>query len=116
MTYYNSSSGLWNANGSNPPWWQSAIALQAIIDWTQYASATEYLVEAYNTVEMQKNVLPWWPEGQGHFRADSTDDTAWWALALLSLYELTDDVLVIGLQRRRHLGHTYLVVQERRQQ
>lgn len=49
----------------------------------------EYLPQARYTIETQRHVLPWWPAGGGEFRAQSTDDTGWWALALTSMHALT---------------------------
>lgn len=39
----------------------------------------------------QRKPLPWWPEGGGEFRADSTDDTGWWGPAMTRMYDLTRD-------------------------
>lgn len=38
---------------------------------------TQYLAMAEHTIQEQSGPLPWWPEGDGYFRADSTDDTGW---------------------------------------
>lgn len=49
----------------------------------------EYLPQARYTIQTQRLPLSWWPRGGGEFRAESTDDTGWWALALTSMYEVT---------------------------
>ncbi|KAJ4422926.1 hypothetical protein N0V82_002453 [Gnomoniopsis sp. IMI 355080] len=48
-----------------------------------------YVKLAEHTIQEQSAPLPYWPEGGGYFRADSTDDTGWWALALVRLYDIT---------------------------
>lgn len=83
--FYNQSTGLWDTG----PWWHSGVALRAIAEYMLSTGSTEYLDMAAFTVETQRAPLDWWPEGDGDFRADSTDDTGWWALALASLYQLT---------------------------
>lgn len=89
MSTYVNSTGLWG----NPadPWYQSGMALQAVLDYMAATGSRRYLAQALHTVEQQRGPLPWWPEGGGEFRADSTDDTGWWALALTTLHDLTGD-------------------------
>lgn len=49
------------------------------------------------TVNAQSGPLAWWPEGNGDFRADSTDDTGWWALALVRLYDITGNTTYLDI-------------------
>ncbi|KAK8129429.1 hypothetical protein PG999_001809 [Apiospora kogelbergensis] len=84
--FYNDSSGRWNDSAS---WWYSAISLHNILDYMELTGSRDYLAQAQNTIDKQRAPIDWWPQGGGDFRADSTDDTAWWALALLRMYELT---------------------------
>lgn len=91
--YYNESDGRWD---SIDAWWLTGLALQAVLDYTKATGDTQYLAKAKNTVELQKGPLPWWPQGGGIFRADSTDDTGWWALALVRLFDLTGDEEYLG--------------------
>ncbi|KAI1499105.1 putative glycosyl hydrolase [Biscogniauxia marginata] len=88
MSLYNETTGRWEDTG---PWWHSGLALQATLDYMQKTGSREYLTQVYHTVEIQREPLDWWPEGGGDFRADSTDDTGWWALAMTTMYEVTGD-------------------------
>ncbi|KAK8086086.1 glycoside hydrolase [Apiospora phragmitis] len=85
-TFYDKPTGRWDPTVN---WWYSGIALQAILDYTQLTGSRDYLAQAQHTIDIQRAPLAWWPDGMGDFRADSTDDTGWWALALLRMYELT---------------------------
>ncbi|KAI1385995.1 glycoside hydrolase family 76 protein [Hypoxylon trugodes] len=89
MDLYDSSTGLWDPNNTGSSWWQSGVALWALSEYMLKSGSQDYLDQAENTVDIQRAPLSWWPEGGGDFRADSTDDTGWWALAMTSLYELT---------------------------
>ncbi|KAI2631537.1 glycoside hydrolase family 76 protein [Hypomontagnella submonticulosa] len=91
MTLYDPTTGLWYPDDPGGSWWQSGVALWALTEYMIKSGNHTYLPHALNTVQIQKAPLEWWPEGGGDFRADSTDDTGWWALALLSLYELTNE-------------------------
>ncbi|KAI1139436.1 glycoside hydrolase family 76 protein [Hypoxylon sp. FL0543] len=91
MALYDNTTGLWDPNNPGSSWWQSGVALWTLCDYMIKSGSRDYLPQALNTVEIQRAPLSWWPEGGGDFRADSTDDTGWWALAMTSLYELTDD-------------------------
>lgn len=88
MGFYDEETGRWQPES---PWWQSGNALQALLDYMVKTRSTRYLPEVRNTIEKQRQPLEWWPEGGGEFRADSTDDTGWWALAMVRMYDLTRD-------------------------
>ncbi len=83
--FYNETTGLWDTG----PWWHSGVALRAVAEYMLVTGSEEYVDMAAYTVDTQRAPLNWWPEGGGDFRADSTDDTGWWALALASLYQAT---------------------------
>ncbi|PSS05144.1 putative glycosyl hydrolase [Coniella lustricola] len=76
-------------NNTSVAWWVTGTALQAVCDYMYISGDTKYLSMAEYTVNAQSGPLAWWPEGNGDFRADSTDDTGWWALALVRMYDLT---------------------------
>lgn len=105
MTAYDQSSGLWNAWNASAPWWQSGVALQAIVDYMDATGSRDFIAVAQNTVNIQRAPLPWWPKGNGDFRADSTDDTGWWALAVASLYALTgeESLLYIAMEGEAYM-------------
>ncbi|HEX6357926.1 glycoside hydrolase family 76 protein [Actinophytocola sp.] len=88
MRFYDQPSGRWSPEA---PWWQSGNALQALLDYMAATQSTRYLWVLENTVEKQRQPLPWWPSGGGEFRADSTDDTGWWGLAMIRAYDITRD-------------------------
>jgi predicted alpha-1,6-mannanase (GH76 family) len=88
MDFYDEDTGRWDPQA---PWWQSGNALQALLDYTAKTRSRTYLRQIRHTIEQQRKPLPWWPEGGGEFRADSTDDTGWWGLAMTSMYDLTRD-------------------------
>ncbi|KAI3325567.1 glycoside hydrolase family 76 protein [Xylariaceae sp. AK1471] len=93
--FYNETTGLWDT----APWWHSGVALRAIAEYMLVTGSKDYLDMAANTVEIQRAPLDWWPEGGGDFRADSTDDTGWWALALTSLYQVTGNSTYLDLAK-----------------
>lgn len=86
--WYNATDGRWNTTTA---WWLTGNALQAVCDYMFTTGDTQYLSLAEGTIEKQSGPLQWWPEGGGDFRADSTDDTGWWALALVRLFDITGD-------------------------
>ncbi|KAI0454612.1 putative glycosyl hydrolase [Xylaria acuta] len=93
--FYNDTTGLWDTG----PWWHSGVALRAIAEYMLISGSDEYVDLAAYTVETQRAPLSWWPEGGGEFRADSTDDTGWWALALASLYQVTRNSTYLDLAK-----------------
>lgn len=97
MGFYNHTTGLWGDSLS--PWWASGNALQSLLDYVSKTGSTQYLSVATNTIAIQRAPVPWWPEGGGDFRADSTDDTGWWALANLKMYNLTGDETYLNIAK-----------------
>jgi predicted alpha-1,6-mannanase (GH76 family) len=88
MGFYDQETGRWQPES---PWWQSGNALQALLDYMAETGSRKYMSEVKNTISVQRAPLEWWPQGGGEFRADSTDDTGWWALAMTRMYDLTHD-------------------------
>src|SRR5205085_2791129 len=74
-------------------------ALQALLDYMAKTGSRTYLPEVRNTIALQRRPLDWWPQGGGEFRADSTDDTGWWALAMVRMYDLTRDKQYLDIAR-----------------
>ncbi|TDD76179.1 glycoside hydrolase family 76 protein [Actinomadura rubrisoli] len=96
MRFYDRGSGRWQPES---PWWQSGNALQALLDYMAKTRSNRYMGAVKNTIELQRKPLPWWPEGGGEFRADSTDDTGWWALAMVRMYDITRDRQYLGIAK-----------------
>ncbi|RDL30826.1 Glycoside hydrolase family 76 protein [Venustampulla echinocandica] len=88
MDFYDPVTGRWQPEA---PWWTTGNALQALLDYMAKTGSRQYMPQVNNTVTIQSAPLAWWPSGGGDFRADSTDDTGWWGLAMVRLYELTRD-------------------------
>jgi predicted alpha-1,6-mannanase (GH76 family) len=83
QTYYDSSNGLFNTTG----WWNSANALNAVIDYMQRTGSRTYLSDVSTTFATAVNEAP--PPTPGNFIDTAYDDTQWWALTWLNAYELT---------------------------
>ncbi|MFI0821181.1 glycoside hydrolase family 76 protein [Streptomyces sp. NPDC021098] len=96
MGFYDQKTGRWNPDA---PWWQSGNALQALLDYMTRTGSRKYLPEVKNTITEQRKPLEWWPQGGGEFRADSTDDTGWWALAMTRMYDLTRDKQYLNIAK-----------------
>ncbi|KAK3944629.1 putative glycosyl hydrolase [Diplogelasinospora grovesii] len=92
--YYNQTDGRWSTADA---WWVSGNALQDVLDYMYKTGSAEYMDKAAHTIEIQRAPLNWWPQGGGDFRADSTDDTGWWALALLRMYDITQDASYLNI-------------------
>jgi predicted alpha-1,6-mannanase (GH76 family) len=98
MEFYDRETGLWQPGR---PWWQSGNALQALLDYELRTGDTEYHWVVDHTVGIQRTAYMF-----GEFRADSTDDTAWWALALVRAFDLTGDerYLAIATTGAEYMG------------
>ncbi len=94
MALQNASNHLWQKAG----WWNSANIMEAMIDYNHLAgkSCAKYLDAIYT-----KNVN----HGKGNFiTANAFDDNAWWALAWLKAYDMTQD--------NRYLSTAELIFQD----
>jgi predicted alpha-1,6-mannanase (GH76 family) len=91
MAFYDRETGRWEPAR---PWWQSGNALQALLDYMQRTGDTEHLWVLEHAVEIQRRTYM-----GGEFRSDSTDDTAWWALALVRAYDLTGERRYLDIAR-----------------
>jgi predicted alpha-1,6-mannanase (GH76 family) len=78
LGWYNNATGLWESTG----WWNSANALEAIIDYSLHTKATTYLNIISTTFEKNKG---------RNFLNDYYDDEGWWALTWIKAYDLIGD-------------------------
>ncbi len=78
MGWYNDQNGLWNSTG----WWNSANALEAIIDYSAKSGSDKYVAAIANTFNKNK---------AGDFLNHYYDDEGWWALAWIKAYDLTNN-------------------------
>ncbi len=83
QTYYDASTGLFNTTG----WWNSANALNSLIDYMKSGGSQIYTSDVANTFTNAINEAP--PPTPGNFIDTAYDDTQWWALTWLNAYELT---------------------------
>ncbi|CAL4870060.1 hypothetical protein MMA231_04358 (plasmid) [Asticcacaulis sp. MM231] len=86
---YNNETGQWQ----DVNWWQSANVLTALIDYMQATGTEAYLLIVKDSFRKNQSYQ------FGDFKGDSTDDTAWWALALIDMYDLTHDPMYLDLAR-----------------
>ncbi len=83
--FYSATDAIWSPSD---PWWLSGVALTGVIDYMRKTGTADYLDQVKTIIREQRKA---WPDGGGDFRADSTDDTGWWALAMVRMYDLTGD-------------------------
>ncbi|KAK3900453.1 glycoside hydrolase [Staphylotrichum tortipilum] len=83
--FYSEADAIWSPSD---PWWLSGVALTGVIDYMRKTNTADYLDQVKTIIDEQRKA---WPAGGGEFRADSTDDTGWWALAMVRMYDLTGD-------------------------
>jgi predicted alpha-1,6-mannanase (GH76 family) len=88
--FYSSSQGIWS---SDEPWWLSGFALTAVIDFMRKTKSTVYVNQVKNIIQAQRR------KWNGDFRAESTDDTGWWALAMVRMYDLTGDSTYLDIAK-----------------
>jgi predicted alpha-1,6-mannanase (GH76 family) len=96
QTYYDSSTGLFNTTG----WWNSANALDAIIDYMKVTGSRTYMSDVSNTFAKAVNEAP--PPTPGSFIDTAYDDTQWWALTWLNAYELTGNPAYLQMVEKIH--------------
>jgi predicted alpha-1,6-mannanase (GH76 family) len=96
QTYYDSSTGLFNTTG----WWNSANALDAIIDYMKTTGSRTYMSDVSNTFAKAVNEAP--PPTPGNFIDTAYDDTQWWALTWVNAYELTRNPAYLQMAEKIH--------------
>lgn len=89
--FYSSSEAIWSPSD---PWWLSGVALTTIIDYMRKTNIRDYMDQVKDIIQVQRTQ---WPSGGGDFRAESTDDTGWWALAMIRMYDLTGDTTYLNI-------------------
>jgi predicted alpha-1,6-mannanase (GH76 family) len=97
MGFYNETAGQWQPEIA---WWLSGNALQALLDYMHKTGSNEYTAQVLHTIDTQKAPLEWWPQGGGYFRADSTDDTGWWALAMCRMFDITGEYVYLDYAKK----------------
>jgi len=100
--WYNQSVGVYDTTG----WWQSANALNAVIDYTRRSKDTQYAWIISNSFTMAG---PTQNIPRGTFLTGSYDDEAWWALAWINAYDYTQQLqyLNMGITIFNHIAASW---------
>jgi predicted alpha-1,6-mannanase (GH76 family) len=74
-------------------WWNSAVALQTVIDYARQSGATQYNWIVNRTYTVNRVAFPAGGRSsdaiEGDFISRATDDSEWWALTWIDAYDLT---------------------------
>jgi predicted alpha-1,6-mannanase (GH76 family) len=100
MKWYNAETGLWETTS----WWNAANAHTAITNYIKITGDSTYLKQLFNTIEICKEfTVPASEEKEAwvckNFINDYYDDQAWWILALVNFYELTEKTQYLDIAR-----------------
>lgn len=76
--WYNPTNGRFDTTG----WWNSANALNAVVDYTRRTGDDTYLGDLQNSFAVNES---------GEFLNNYYDDEGWWALTWVNAYDLTHD-------------------------
>ncbi len=82
--WYNWDTGLWNTTG----WWNSANALEAVIDYASLNQTDQYNAVIANTFDKNRG---------SNFQRVYNDDEGWWGLTWLKAYDLTGEKLYLAM-------------------
>jgi len=89
MIWYDNSTGLWK----NVGWWNSANAMEAVIEYIIRSGDSTYLYSLQNTFDKQKS---------GNFLNDYYDDEGWWGLTWVKAYDLTKNTNYLNMAKTIH--------------
>src|SRR5579871_3712806 len=84
--WYDPTTGVWKTTG----WWNSANALEAIIDYSARTHVRLYLPDIATTFEKHQ---------AGRFLNKYYDDEGWWALTWIKAYDLTGETRYLAMAR-----------------
>lgn len=85
---YSSLQAIW---APSDPCWLSGVALNGLIDFTRKAKSTIYVDQVKDIIQAQRS------QWNGEFSGESTDDTGWWALAMVHMYDHTGDSTYLNI-------------------
>ena len=81
-------------------WWNSAVALTSVIDYTRQTGDTRYAWIIDHTFQVNRVAFPAGARSSdpisGDFISQATDDTEWWALAWIDAYDLTHNAAYLN--------------------
>ncbi|MFJ6562278.1 glycoside hydrolase family 76 protein [Streptomyces sp. NPDC091412] len=90
MASYQTNEGWWRSS-----WWNSAVALTALVDFAQRTGRHDYDWAVARTFEQNNGVFPAGGRSsdpvEGHFVSRAVDDAAWWAVAWVAAYDYTHE-------------------------
>ncbi|KAH6627849.1 glycoside hydrolase [Chaetomium tenue] len=97
--FYSTTEAIWSPGD---PWWLSGVALTSVIDYMRKTGSRDYLDQVEHMIQVQRTQ---WSNTGGDFRGPSTDDTGWWALAMIRMYDLTgnDTYLDISVEDEAYM-------------